>query len=175
MKTLTNYIKASQTVNEGLISEIILKLLDASLSWLGAASKFVADNVANAAGELWKSGKGMTKEFWDDFRERSHYRGNGMPRNEKELSKYMAEMYKYNDLGEIKDFLEKYKDTLPSDVTVNFYIGKAKETLLNDKSSKEEKDEALKILKEAKAKYPKLKEDIDKILKEYNKKNKPVK
>jgi hypothetical protein len=166
MKTLTNYI------NEGLIADIILKLVDASLSWIGGASKFIGDNLVNATGELWKSGKGMTKEFWDDFRERSHFRGDGMPRNEKELSKYLAEMYKYNSLDEVREFLEKYKDTLPSDFTVNFLVGKAKETLLNDKSSKEEKTEALKILEEAKKKYPKLKDNIDEILNEYKKKNK---
>lgn len=166
MKTLTNYI------NEGLIADIILKVLDASLNWLGAASKFIGDNLVSATGELWKSGKGLTKEFWDDFRERSHYRGDGMPRSERELTKYMAEMYKYNDLPEIKEFLEKYKDQLPTDFTVNFLVGKAKETLLNDKASKEEKAEALKILEEAKTKYPKMKENIDEILKEYKKKNK---
>lgn len=166
MKTLTNYI------NEGLIADIILKLVDASLNWLGAASKFIGDNLVSATGELWKSSKGMTKEFWDDFRERSHFRGDGMPKNEKELSKYLAEMYKYNSLDEVREFLEKYKDTLPSDFTINFLVGKAKETLLNDKSSKEEKTEALKILEEAKKKYPKLKDNIDEILNEYKKKNK---
>lgn len=170
MKTLTNYIKESQEINEGLISEIILKVLDASLSWLGSASKFVADNLVNATGELWKTGKGMTNEFWNDFRERSRYQGHGLPKNEKELSRALASMYEYNSLDEIREFLEKYKDSLPSDVTINFLVGKAKETLLKDESSEEEKAEALKILKEAKAKYPKLKENIDAVIKEYNKK-----
>lgn len=169
MKTLQNYI------NEGLIADIILKVLDASLNWLGAASKFIGDNLVSATGELWKSGKGMTKEFWDDFRERSHYKGDGMPRSEKELSRYIADIYKYNDLSDIKEFLEKYKDQLPTDFTVNFLVGKAKETLLNDKSSKEEKAEALKILEEAKKKYPKMQENIDEILKEYKKKTKGTK
>lgn len=165
MKTLVNYI------NEGLISEIILKILDASLSWIGASAKFIGDNLVSATGELWKSGKGMTKEFWDDFREKSHYKGDGMPRNERELTKYMAEIYKYNNLNEVKEFLEKYKDSLPSEFTINFLVGKAKEVLLNDKTPDSEKKEALKILEEAKKKYPKMQENIDKILKEYENKN----
>ena len=98
MKTLVNYI------NEGLISEIILKILDASLSWIGASAKFIGDNLVSATGELWKSGKGMTKEFWDDFRERSHYKGDGMPRNERELTKYIAEI--------LDEYFKQYKSIL---------------------------------------------------------------
>jgi len=164
MKTLKTYI------NEGLISEIILKVLDASLSWLGSASKFVADNLVNATSELWKTGKGMTNEFWDDLRERSRYQGHGVPKNEKELSKALANMYEYNSLDEIREFLEKYKDSLPSDFTVEFFVGKAKTDLLSDETSDEEKQKALKILNEAKTKNPKLKAKIDAVIKEYNKK-----
>lgn len=166
MKTLTNYI------NEGLIADIILKLVDASLSWIGGASKFIGDNLVNAAGELWKSGKDLSKDFLEDLRERSHHKGNNLPRDEKEFSTYLADVYKYNSLDEVREFLEKYKDQLPSEFTVNFLVGKAKETLLNDRSSKKEKDEALRILEEAKTKYPKLKANIDKTIKEYKKKNK---
>ena len=71
----------------------------------------------------------------------------------------------------IKEFLDKYKEQLPSDFTVNFLVGKAKEVLLNDKTPDSEKKEALKILEEAKKKYPKMQENIDKILKEYENKN----
>ena len=169
MKTLKTYI------NEGLISEIILKVLDASLSWLGAASKFVADNLVNATSELWKTGKGMTNEFWNDLRERSHYKGNGLNKNEKELSKALANMYEYNSLDEIREFLEKYKDSLPSEFTVEYLVGKAEADLLSDKTSDEEKQKALKLLNEAKAKNPKLKDKINSVIKEYNKKNKKKK
>lgn len=165
MKTLKTYI------NEGLISEIILKVLDASLSWLGAASKFVADNLVNATSELWKTGKGMTNEFWTDFRERSRYQGKGLPKNEKELSKALANMYEYNSLDEIKEFLEKYKDSLPSEFTIEYLIGKAEADLLSNKTSEEEKQKALKLLNEAKAKNPKLRDKINSVIKEYNKKN----
>ena len=46
MKTLKDFIKESQEINESLFGDIVRKLLDTSLSWIGSSAKWVADHVA---------------------------------------------------------------------------------------------------------------------------------
>lgn len=67
MKTLKDFIKESQEINEGLISEIILKLLDASIKWIGDGAKWLADQSVKATSEVWNSGKQMYRLLHDDF------------------------------------------------------------------------------------------------------------
>lgn len=71
MKTLKDFIKESQEINEGLFGDIVRKLLDTGLSWIGSSAKFIADQAVNATAEIWKTNKGAFIDVYKDFR-RSH-------------------------------------------------------------------------------------------------------
>ena len=71
MKTLKDFIKESQEINESLLGDIIRKLLDTGLSWIGSSAKFIADHVVNATAEIWKTNKEAFIDIYKDFR-RSH-------------------------------------------------------------------------------------------------------
>ena len=87
MKTLKDFIKESQEINESLLGDIIRKLLDTSLSWIGSSAKWVADHVAKTTTELWNTTKHITDKGWDRLRFRSGYGGYGAPRDEYEYTK----------------------------------------------------------------------------------------
>lgn len=81
MKTLKNYI------NEGLIADIILKLVDASLKWIGDGAKWLADQSVKATSEVWYSGKQMYRLLHDDFyREYPNIIPKNAPTNAKEAA-----------------------------------------------------------------------------------------
>ena len=71
MKTLKDFIKESQEINEGLFGDIVRKLLDTGLSWIGSSAKFIADQAVNATAEIWKTNKQAFIDTYKDFR-RSH-------------------------------------------------------------------------------------------------------
>lgn len=71
MKTLKDFIKESQEINESLFGDIVRKLLDTGLSWIGSSAKFIADQVVNATAEIWKTNKQAFIDIYSDFR-RSH-------------------------------------------------------------------------------------------------------
>ncbi len=71
MKTLKDFIKESQEINEGLFGDIVRKLLDTGLSWIGSSAKFIADQAVNATAEIWKTNKEAFVNVYKDFK-RSH-------------------------------------------------------------------------------------------------------
>ena len=71
MKTLKDFIKESQEINESLFGDIVRKLLDTGLSWIGSSAKFIADQAVNATAEIWKTNKQAFIDVYKDFR-RSH-------------------------------------------------------------------------------------------------------
>lgn len=71
MKTLKDFIKESQEINEGLFGDIVRKLLDTGLSWIGSSAKFIADQAVNATAEIWKTNKEAFIDLYKDFR-RAH-------------------------------------------------------------------------------------------------------
>lgn len=71
MKTLKDFIKESQEINEGLFGDIVRKLLDTGLSWIGSSAKFIADQAVNVTAEIWKTNKEAFIDVYKDFR-RSH-------------------------------------------------------------------------------------------------------
>lgn len=71
MKTLKDFIKESQEINESLFGDIVRKLLDTGLSWIGSSAKFIADQAVNATAEIWKTNKQAFIDVYRDFR-RSH-------------------------------------------------------------------------------------------------------
>lgn len=87
MKTLKDFIKESQEINEGLFGDIVRKLLDAGLSWIEGSVKWLADKSADAVGEVWKTHKDTVGTVYTDFR-RDHPQYNFLPRTPKTAEEY---------------------------------------------------------------------------------------
>ena len=71
MKSLKQFIKESQEINEGLLGDIIRKLLDTGLSWIEGSVKWIANKSTDAVGEIWKTHRDVLTTTYSDFR-RSH-------------------------------------------------------------------------------------------------------
>ena len=174
MKTLTNYI------NEGLISDIILKLLDASLSWLGGASKWIGDNLTSATAEIWKTSKSISASAWDELRTKSGVKGQGAPKNERECTEMLVKgLLNEPDADKrnkgIDDFVKKNLDPKAKS-TANFYLTTRMEsamiTLSDPNASDKQKKEAENALKEIAAKSPAYAKKIDAFMLELSQRNK---
>lgn len=174
MKTLTNYI------NEGLISDIILKLLDASLSWLGGASKWIGDNLTSATAEIWKTSKSISVSAWDELRTKSGVKGQGAPRNERECTEMLVKgLLNEQDADKrnkaIDDFVKKHLDPNAKS-TANFYLTTRMEsamiTLSDPNASDKQKKEAENTLKEIAAKSSAHAKKVEAFLQELAQRNK---
>lgn len=82
MKTLKDFIKESQEINEGLFGDIVRKLLDTGLSWIGSSVKWIADKSADVVGEVWKTHKDTLRDVYSDFR-RTHPQYSFLPETPK--------------------------------------------------------------------------------------------
>ena len=159
MKTLTNYI------NEGLIADIILKLVDASLSWLGGASKFVGEKLTNATKELWDTGKNLGDKFWKHYN--SVYGTNyGRPRNEAEFNKRLfKDILSERDPQKRKEKLDRLFGNSNIGIDDEFkyisYMVDAFETIADPNASKADKKAANKTLDKIRTECPALKREID--------------
>ena len=71
MKSLTQFIKESQYIDESLIGDIIRKLLDTGLSWIEGSVKWIANKSTDAVGEIWKTHRDVLTTTYSDFR-RTH-------------------------------------------------------------------------------------------------------
>lgn len=107
MKRLNDYIVEKQQINEGsLIGDIIRKLLDTTLSWIGSAAKWVADTCKEAAAEGWNTFKNTNEKLWLEYCKETGYNG-PKPKNEREFNELLAKRYfskeSFND-DAFKDF-----------------------------------------------------------------------
>ncbi len=68
MKTLKDFIKESQEINEGLLGDIVRKLLDTGLSWIEGSVKWIANKSTDAVGEIWKTHRDVLTTTYSDFR-----------------------------------------------------------------------------------------------------------
>ena len=68
MKSLTQFIKESQEINESLFGDIVRKLLDTGLSWIEGSVKWIANKSAEAVGEVWKTHRDVLTTTYSDFR-----------------------------------------------------------------------------------------------------------
>lgn len=98
MKSLQSYI------NEGLISDIILRLLDASIAWIGKGLDFIGDNIKASTSELWSTYKDSLKNAGDNPNANKQNPLYNI-KNEKEFSKFIIE----NGLS-AKTFGERLKE-----------------------------------------------------------------
>ena len=98
MKSLQSYI------NEGLISDIILRLLDASIAWIGKGLDFIGDNIKASTSELWSTYKDSLKNAGDNPNANKQNPLYNI-KNEKEFSKFIIE----NGLS-AKTFSERLKE-----------------------------------------------------------------
>lgn len=71
MKTLKDFIKESQEINESLFGDIVRKLLDTGLSWISGSVKWIANKSADAVSDIWKTHRDVLINTYSDFR-RSH-------------------------------------------------------------------------------------------------------
>lgn len=187
MKSLKQFIKESQEINESLFGDIVRKLLDTGLSWIEGSAKWVADHFVKTTAELWDTAKNLTDKEWDILRRRSGYGGYGAPRNEYEYAKIMAGLQQEKDfkkrLKNIDDTFNKLGNT--HNRAALYYDQQMKAsflTLSDPTASEEDKKDAIKILDDIKrkieknedgkfAKYDFVKQ-IDDFLKDYEKHNK---
>lgn len=169
MKTLTNYI------NEGLIADIILKLVDASLSWLGGASKFIADKLASATKELWDSGKNLGDKFWKHYN--SVYGTNyDNPKNQNDLNtRIVKDILSERDTKKRGEKIKRLFGNSDIEVDAEFqyiiYMVDAFETIADPNASKADKKEANKKLDKIRIECPSLKREIDEFRQNLNNQN----
>ena len=185
MKSLKQFIKESQEINESLVGDVVRKLLDTSLSWIEGSAKWVADHIVKATSELWGTAKNLTDKEWDILRRRSGYGGYGAPRDEYEYAKIMAGLHKGKNYGERLNYIN---DTFGNsgeggkhspDWLLNLRIEQMKwsfEVLSDPTAANEYKETAMTYLNDIKkrdktGKYG-LTKQIDDFLKDYEKHNK---
>lgn len=180
MKTLTNYIKESQRINEGLLSDIIMKLLDTGLSWLGSASKFIADNLVGATAEMWKTAKGVTEEGWKYWAESSNIRYAGPPKSERDFVKYINPFFEEKNADKrnqnIDELFKQLKNYNTDEQTLEFmYLSTRMQsafiTLSDENASKKQIKDAEKILNEIASKDNILKKEIEEFRAKLNNKD----
>lgn len=185
MKTLKDFIKESQEINEGLFGDIVRKLLDTGLSWIEGSAKWVADHVVKTTAELWDTTKNITDKGWERLRFRSGYKGHGAPEDEYEYAKMMSGLHREKDFNKRLKYIDDTFDELQnefgskSDWAAHWYEQRMKTcfiTLSDPNASDKEKEVAKKILIDIKAKDKNgkygLTKLIDDFLKGYEKNNK---
>lgn len=89
MKTLKDFIKESQEINESLLGDIIRKLLDTGLSWISGSVKWIANKSADAISDIWKTHRDTLGTVYSDFR-RSHPQYKFLPETIKTPEEYGA-------------------------------------------------------------------------------------
>ena len=187
MKSLKQFIKESQYIDESLIGDVVRKLLDTGLSWIEGSAKWVADHVVKTTAELWDTTKHITDKGWDRLRFRSGYGGYGAPKDEYEYAKIMAGLQREKDFNKrlkyIDDTFNELKDEFGSNYnwSKNFHVQTMQAcflTLSDSTATDEERKKALNELnhiklldKNANGKYG-LTKQIDDFLKDYEKHNK---
>lgn len=185
MKSLTQFIKESQEINEGLLGDIVRKLLDTSLSWIEGSAKWVADHVVKTTAELWDTTKGLTKHIsdhgWDMMRQESGVGGKGAPKSQEEFISILNGVAKDKPLNEcvqtINDLYKEMEDEVEDKELLKTYLftapmNRAQGILTNKKSSKKERDEAIKVLEDIKKECPKLARSINAFVKKYKEEQK---
>ena len=68
MKTLKDFIKESQEINESLFGDIVRKLLDTGLSWISGSIKWIANKSADAVSDIWKTHRDVLTNTYSEFR-----------------------------------------------------------------------------------------------------------
>ena len=185
MKSLKQFIKESQYIDESLLGDIVRKLLDTGLSWIEGSAKWVADHVVKTTAELWNTTKHISDKGWDILRMRSGYGGYGAPRDIYEYAKIMGGLHKGKDLDDELKYIDETFKKLKSefgnddDWVKNIHAERMQayfKALSNPKTPDEEKEKALKELNHIKlldknknGKYG-LTKLIDDFLKDYEKK-----
>lgn len=109
MKHLNDYINERRVDEAGLrdtlFGSIVLKIVDAGLSWIGKAGAWLADSFKAGLSEGWKTVKGLQLPKFNDWGKRHGYNGK-MPSNEKEFAEFFNEMFINN---KNKSLDERYK------------------------------------------------------------------
>ena len=91
MKTLKDFIKESQEINESLFGDIVRKLLDTGLSWISGSIKWIANKSADAFADIWKTHRDVLLNTYSEFR-RSHPDYKPLFKNPKTPEEYTANM-----------------------------------------------------------------------------------
>lgn len=91
MKTLKDFIKESQEINESLLGDIIRKLLDTGLSWISGSVKWIANKSADAISDIWKTHRDVLINTHSEFM-RSHPDYKPLFKNPKTPEEYTANM-----------------------------------------------------------------------------------
>ena len=68
MKTLKDFIKESQEINESLFGDIVRKLLDTGLSWISGSVKWIANKSADAVSDIWKTHRDVLTNTYSEIR-----------------------------------------------------------------------------------------------------------
>ena len=190
MKSLKQFIKESQYIDESLFGDIVRKLLDTGLSWIEGSAKWVADHVVKTTAELWDTSKHITDRGWDILRTRSGYGGYGAPRDEYEYARMMAGLQRERDFNKRLKYIDDTFDGLEgefgnkSEWAAHWYEQRMKAafiTLSDPTAPDKDKEMAKKILDDIKrkikrnetGKYAKygFTKQIDDFLKDYEKHN----
>ena len=89
MKSLKQFIKESQYIDESLIGDIVRKLLDTGLSWIEGSVKWIANKSTDAVGDVWKTHRDVLTTTYSDFR-RTYPQYKFLPETPKTPQEYMV-------------------------------------------------------------------------------------
>ena len=164
MKSLKQFIKESQYIDESLFGDIVRKLLDTGLSWIEGSVKWIANKSTDAVGEVWKTHRDVLTTAYSDFR-RTYPQYKFLPETPKTPEEYgLANIaFYYNDnvsadhkIDKANKFISKLlnnkgktdsiRNFIATEAT-NCYIGINK----NPKATASDKAKADKFLKNVKS------------------------
>ena len=164
MKTLKDFIKESQEINESLLGDIIRKLLDTGLSWISGSVKWIANKSADAVSDIWKTHRDVLTNTYSEFR-RSHPQYKFLPEAIKTPEEYGAinvaiyfddSIPADNKIEKANNIIRKFKNNKGNPDSINkLIVSEATDCYLgiisNPKATESDKTKAKKFLKNVKA------------------------
>lgn len=188
MRNINDYINEHLNVNEGLIGDIIRKLLDTGLRWIEGSVKYIADKSVDATKEIWHTHKDYLIDEYDRIMRHNPQlrKDHKLPRHATNPEEAGIGLFYYffdEDFDKIpaKDRIEKAKDVIKrlktrrgdqdkidkqiAIIVAQCYVG----IMRNKNASDKDKELVNAFLKEIKSKESKnINDHIDGAIDEYN-------
>ena len=164
MKTLKDFIRESQEINESLFGDIVRKLLDTGLSWISGSVKWIANKSADAVSDIWKTHRDVLTNTYSEFR-RSNPKYKFLPETLKTPEEYgmVNTTFYYNTdvsadpkIEKANSIIRKFKNNKGNPDSINkLIVSEATDCYLgiisNPKATESDKTKAKNFLKNVKS------------------------